>query len=246
MVYLFLWRGQLCVSPYTEINLHTPFFIYLRCTIEMRVIKIFSFFLLLFFLTPEFSVGNDTLVFVKKKKSHKEFRLPLNTYPVYIKPLGAKKMQCIIQSTTDSSFLVRVYHSNKSLRKKEKAATDSLWNSQANDTSAEGNLKLVTLTDSILKSMEYKEIRKVKISSIKYLKIYNGHRKEMKKFVTVNEAIMTISVLVLPFFVLAILIAPAFVYVLFFTLVLMTVSGIISLFTSFKKLDLKKNWKIKR
>jgi hypothetical protein len=191
--------------------------------------------------------GGDTLVFVRGKKPSAEFRLPLNAYPVYIKMQKQRKIYCIISSRTDTTLVIREFHTNKKVRKRKRAVMDSLWHKYDEKSwSKENTMRQMAVTDSLLNLLDFSVKEELNIRSIRYIKIYNGYRPEKKKLIAFSE--MNSAAALTAFFILPVLtlVNPVFVVLVYIAAGYLLLSGIFSLIVENKKIDLKRKWKIKK
>lgn len=123
--------------------------------------------------------SQDTIVFQKKKDKNKQFKLPLNDYPVLVKQTNEKRKQVIITNYTDSTLIVKTYSFKKGDERKIKK--DRLATIYSDTTLTANEI------DSLTKLVFYSIQDTITISQIDKLIISNRNRKEMKQILNTTE-----------------------------------------------------------
>lgn len=121
----------------------------------------------------------DTLVFQKKKNHEKKFRLPLYSYEVTVVPTTGKNKNVIITGFTDTTLTVKMYSFKKGDERKSKRE-------QINKIYIDTSLTL-SQVDSLTRMILYSIPDTISLSHVNKIKIYNGHRKEMKRLLSITE-----------------------------------------------------------
>ena len=121
----------------------------------------------------------QSVVFHKKKNPNKTYSIPLNQYPLFIKPKSGKKVFGIISACNDSELTFREKSTDKSVNEKILKISENPYLSES-----ERKRK----TDSL----RYCDVKQIKLSDIDRIIIYNS-LKPGKRWIAVTEYIVGIS-----------------------------------------------------